>query len=375
MEVLNNNFWPSWYPNKKLGSRDLVALEDFLISQLNVLLQDRLGHGIVSFCPSDDLAFTRNGKNARFDVKRIEGLTPTRRPVIVDMSPLTLDLELLNPDHTPGFDICIDIENNETKNEKRSIKITELKSLNDSLPTLSDHLLYLGRYATNDNELKLQTRPWVYTLTSITDDKTHPQWILPLQGLLEQLVSLIGTLNINDPIDNSLSQNILHLAHHWLNMPIAKLEQQIFFVSCLYEHRGNVEKVLRSTSLGKKLTATVTSNSLPQSLASIWANELPGPDLKPLRNPEDYVCTHNGDQIIFKFATPQKALEFIFPENCVSSVSSLTARFGSKMITYDLNKPLDKKPNLEIDLENENELRIWPLSGDTSTITIWPKFQ
>jgi hypothetical protein len=362
LESLDNNYWPSWYPDKTLASRDLIALEDFLLCQLTVVLQDPISHGIVAFDPSVDLVFEKDGRNTRFEILRVKGLTPAKKPVVVETQPLSFERELANQELPRGFDISVCLDNNNNNNDKRSLKVAEVNQLTDALPELSENQLYLGRYETIEEQLVLHTRPWVYTLSAISVDNVH--WLSPLKKLLTYLLRQTKNFNLTHPIDNVLSQNIIQLAHDWQSLSIATLEQKLVFLSAINQHREDqtdTSELLRETGKSTQLESNASSEMLPEILASLWGKIDEG--TITLRNPEDYTYSVDGSEVIFSFVAPQNELELNFPQ---IQKKDLMFRFGTTM----KRGKIIETPIVKIDLNGERHLRVWPFTGEVSKIEV-----
>ena len=72
--------WPAWYPGKSLAAKDLINLEDYVLSRSSVC---DAGHGIVDFDFFSISAERLTEDSFSVMLSELKGITPSGQPVIV----------------------------------------------------------------------------------------------------------------------------------------------------------------------------------------------------------------------------------------------------------------------------------------------------
>ncbi len=273
---------PLFYPGKKLDAQDLINLEEYAFSRVNMLSPD---HGVVSlYNDGAQPDYSKENDQYYFVLKEIRGITPEGRPIKFKAEGTERPaLKLLYPSHGVFiWDIYMDDSHPAGKadadplGEKyrlshRLIASYENKQTDELIqtqpPAIEKKKLYIGRYRLSaGHPPEIIAPPYIFSLASFNFPS---QWWHDWTYAIRQALRKIAEDHKSEYVENFV-KHILYNYPFWPLSQLLKASNELAWL-CTEASLGN----LLDEGAMSELQQTQISNPLPSAVYNISPFEIP----------------------------------------------------------------------------------------------------
>ncbi len=269
--------WPNWRPEHVLKASDLAALEDFLLSRVN-LTESGL-HGVEWFDYRASLKLTVSEcGTAKLEIWSVRGVTPSGQPVAVwENEILAQEIHLARPE-APCLDIFIRVSDVSMDAPQNKMWLVANEVSPDALeipviPSRFPESLYLGRYSFDaDGKPSIVHFPLVRRFCAIwPNDARWKSWTDPLRICIEEWWERFRLPEGANGIEVALASELAKLRLTWSVAPLNEVRQRLHLVKLLSQGADSRDNTLFAAVMQQFPRPSEIGNMLPAALARILA--------------------------------------------------------------------------------------------------------